>query len=122
MDSGIFLFLVSGSATVRAPEVMAMAAKMTVGIAGWMSARAATVVESVPPTLETREDDPTPAALTVVGISSPVYMYRMAKQRVVEKFPMNMGVYSSKSTKEGGGVETYKGFGGLFGEEYKNLQ
>ena len=88
MDSGIFLFRVSGKATVRAPEVMAMVAKMMVGMAGWMSARAATVVDRVPPTLDTREDEPTPAALTVVGISSPVYMYRMAKQRVVEKLPM----------------------------------
>ena len=65
-----------------------MTLKMTVGMAGWMSAREATVVERVPPTLETREQEPTPAALTVVGMSSPVYMYRMAKQRVVEKFPM----------------------------------
>ena len=56
---------------MRAPEVMAMAAKMTVGMAGWMSARAATVVDRVPPTLETREEEPTPAALTVVGINSP---------------------------------------------------
>ena len=41
-------------------------------MAGWMSARAATVVDSVPPTLDTREEEPTPAARTVVGISSPV--------------------------------------------------
>ena len=71
--SGIFLFLVSGRKTVMAPEVMAMAAKMTVGMAGWMSARAATVVDKVPPTLDTSEEEPTPAALTVVGINSPVH-------------------------------------------------
>ena len=56
---------------MRAPEVMAITVKMRVGMAGWMSARAATVVERVPPILETREEEPTPAALTVVGISSP---------------------------------------------------
>ena len=55
-----------------APEMMAMLAKMMVGMAGWMSARADTVVERVPPILDTSEEDPTPAARTVVGISSPV--------------------------------------------------
>ena len=65
-----------------------MTVKIRVGMAGWMSARAATVVDNVPPNLETRDDDPTPAALTVVGISSPVYMYRMAKHMVVQKFPI----------------------------------
>ena len=69
--SGIFLSFVSGTKMVMAPEVMAMAAKMTVGMAGWMSARAATVVERVPPTLDTKEEEPTPAARTVVGINSP---------------------------------------------------
>ena len=69
--SGIFLSLVSGRKKVMAPEVMAMAAKMMVGMAGWMSAKAATVVDNVPPTLETKEEEPTPAALTVVGINSP---------------------------------------------------
>ena len=73
---------------VRAPDVRDIAANMMVGMAGWMSARAATVVDNVPPSLDTRDDDPTPAALTVVGISSPVYMYRMAKHKVVEKLPI----------------------------------
>ena len=70
-DSGIFFPLVSGRKRVRKPEVMAMTVKMRVGMAGWMSARAATVVDRVPPILETNEEEPTPAALTVVGISSP---------------------------------------------------
>ena len=48
-----------------------MTAKIVLGIAGWNSAKAATVVDNVPPSLETREEDPTPAALTVVGINSP---------------------------------------------------
>ena len=52
---------------------MAITVKMRVGMAGWMSARAATVVDSVPPTLDTSEEEPTPAALTVVGINSPVH-------------------------------------------------
>ena len=56
---------------MRAPEVMAITVKMRVGMAGWMSARAATVVDSVPPTLDTSEEEPTPAARTVVGIISP---------------------------------------------------
>ena len=56
---------------MRAPEVMAITVKMRVGMAGWMSARAATVVDSVPPTLDTSEEEPTPAARTVVGINSP---------------------------------------------------
>ena len=88
MVSGIFLPMVSGRKKVMPPDMMAMAAKMMVGMAGWMSARAATVVERVPPILDTSEEDPTPAARTVVGISSPVYMYRMAKHMVVVKFPM----------------------------------
>ena len=71
MESGIFLSLVSGSMTVRPPEMIAMVEKMRVGMAGWMSARAATVVDSVPPSLDTSEEEPTPAARTVVGISSP---------------------------------------------------
>ena len=70
-DSGIFFPLVSGRKRVRKPEVMAMTVKMRVGMAGWMSARAATVVDRVPPILETNEEEPTPAALTVVGINSP---------------------------------------------------
>ena len=69
--SGIFLPLVSGKKRVRKPEVMAITVKMRVGMAGWMSARAATVVERVPPTLDTKEEEPTPAARTVVGINSP---------------------------------------------------
>ena len=86
--SGIFLPLVSGTKIVIAPDNSAMTAKIMVGMAGCMSARAATVVERVPPILDTREEDPTPAARTVVGISSPVYMYRMAKHMVVVKLPM----------------------------------
>ena len=43
MESGIFLSLVSGNITVKAPEIIAMTLKMRVGMAGWMSARAATV-------------------------------------------------------------------------------
>ena len=70
-ESGIFLSLVSGRNMVRAPEVMAITVKMRVGMAGWMSARAATVVDSVPPILDTSEEEPTPAARTVVGINSP---------------------------------------------------
>merc|ERR1719427_1729455 len=73
-ESGIFLPIVSGTKIVIAPEMMAMTLKMRVGMAGWMSARAATVVERVPPILETSDEEPTPAARTVVGISSPVYM------------------------------------------------
>merc|ERR1719150_2793792 len=73
-DSGIFLPLVSGRKSVRKPEVIAMTVKMRVGMTGWISARAATVVDRVPPSFETKEEDPTPAALTVVGINSPVYM------------------------------------------------
>merc|ERR1719510_1565482 len=73
-DSGIFLPLVSGRKSVRKPEVMAITVKIRVGMAGWMSARAATVVDRVPPSLDTREEEPTPAARTVVGMSSPVYM------------------------------------------------
>ena len=69
--SGIFLSFVSGSMRVIAPEVMAITVKMRVGMAGWMSASAATVVDRVPPSLETSEDEPTPAARTVVGINSP---------------------------------------------------
>ena len=80
--------MVSGRKKVSPPDNIAMAAKIMVGMAGWMSASAATVVERVPPILETREEDPTPAARTVVGISSPVYMYRMAKHMVVVKLPM----------------------------------
>ena len=71
-DSGIFLSLVSGNITVRAPEVIVITANMMVGIAGWMSARAATVVDNVPPIFDTIDEDPTPAALTVVGINSPI--------------------------------------------------
>ena len=70
-ESGIFLSFVSGRKRVRAPEVIAITVKMRVGMAGWMSASAATVVDRVPPTLETSEDEPTPAARTVVGINSP---------------------------------------------------
>jgi hypothetical protein len=71
MVSGIFLPMVSGRNQVRAADSRPRVTKMSVGMAGWMSARAATVVDSVPPTLLTREDEPTPAARTVVGISSP---------------------------------------------------
>ena len=48
-ESGIFLSFVSGRKRVRAPEVMAITVKMRVGMAGWISARAATVVDRVPP-------------------------------------------------------------------------
>ena len=78
---------------------------MMVGIAGCISAKAATVVDNVPPIFDTIDEDPTPAALTVVGINSPikyiavkvsmnmhdvlpVYMYRIAKHKVVQKFPI----------------------------------
>ena len=72
-DSGIFFPFVSGRKRVRKPEVMAITVKISVGMAGWMSARAATVVDRVPPILDTSEEEPTPAALTVVGINSPVH-------------------------------------------------
>merc|ERR1719180_219562 len=74
MVAGIGLSFVSGRMNVMRPEVMAIDRKMRVGMIGLISARAATVVDKVPPTLDTREEDPTPAALTVVGMSSPVYM------------------------------------------------
>lgn len=74
MVAGIGLSLVSGRMKVMRPDVMAMEPKMRVGMIGLISANAATVVDNVPPTLDTSEEDPTPAALTVVGISSPVYM------------------------------------------------
>ena len=48
-DSGIFLPFVSGRKSVRKPEVMAITVKIRVGMAGWISARAATVVDRVPP-------------------------------------------------------------------------
>ena len=48
-DSGIFFPFVSGRKRVRKPEVMAITVKISVGMAGWMSARAATVVDRVPP-------------------------------------------------------------------------
>ena len=101
--SGIFLPLVSGTKIVIAPDNIAMAAKMMVGMAGWISARAATVVERVPPIFDTREEDPTPAARTVVGISSPMYMYRMAKHMVVVKLPIRarttMGQFDTKTSR-----------------------
>jgi hypothetical protein len=71
MVSGIFLPMVSGRNQVRAAERRPSVTKMRVGMAGWMSARAATVVDRVPPTLLTSEEEPTPAARTVVGISCP---------------------------------------------------
>lgn len=74
MVAGIGLSLVSGRMNVMRPDVMAMEPKMRVGMIGLISANAATVVDNVPPTFDTSEEDPTPAALTVVGISSPVYM------------------------------------------------
>jgi len=86
--AGISLSLVSGRMKVMVAEVRAMVPNMRVGMTGLISARAATVVDRVPPTLDTSEEEPTPAALTVVGMSSPVYMYRMAKQQVVVKLPM----------------------------------
>ena len=69
---------------VRAPEVMAITVKMRVGMAGWMSARAATVVDSVPPILETSEEEPTPAARTVVGINSPKCKLKQILQRNID--------------------------------------
>ena len=60
---------------VRAPDKRDIAANMIVGMAGCMSARAATVVDNVPPNFDTNDDDPTPAALTVVGINSPVILF-----------------------------------------------
>ena len=55
-DSGIFLPLVSGRKSVRKPEVMAITVKIRVGMAGWMSARAATVVDRVPPSYRKVKD------------------------------------------------------------------
>lgn len=87
--AGIGRSLVSGRMADIAAERRAIVVNIRVGIAGFTSASAATVVDRVPPTLETREQEPTPAALTVVGMSSPVYMYRIAKQHVVVKFPIS---------------------------------
>ena len=64
--------MVSGRKNVRPPDMIAIAAKITVGMAGFISARAATLVDRTPPIFDTRDDEPTPAARTVVGISSPV--------------------------------------------------
>ena len=69
--SGIFRPLVSGRNQVRAEDRRPRETNISVGMAGWISAKAATVVDKVPPTLLTREEDPTPAARTVVGIISP---------------------------------------------------
>ena len=78
-DSGIFFPFVSGRKRVRKPEVTAITVKISVGMAGWMSARAATVVDRVPPILDTSEEEPTPAARTVVGINSPEEQYGESK-------------------------------------------
>ena len=44
--------LVSGRRKVRMPDVMAITPKIRVGMMGLISARAATVVDRVPPTLK----------------------------------------------------------------------
>ena len=41
---------------MRKPEVMAITVKIRVGMAGWMSARAATVVDRVPPSYRKVKD------------------------------------------------------------------
>ena len=49
MVLGMTLSLVSGTTMVMAAEMSAMVPKIRVGMMGLMSARAATVVEAIPP-------------------------------------------------------------------------